>query len=999
MRKTGKLLVVALLCAALLVTAAPLAAAVPTPASPVRLQIAVLSDTHFFSPYQAGYFNEAWHTYVNPSGARMLRQSSAILDSALAAIAANPNIGYVLIAGDLTREGEIPGHEIFSARLLQFQEETGIQVAVVPGNHDVNTYRGLYFGNNFVESVRSVTAPEFWDLYENLGPHLPNMERFVSARGNSGGSLSYAVDLADGAFRLIALDAVKHSPDQNPDGYAYQTSGMIGPDLLAWAVAQAEAAVARGAVPLVLMHHNLSSHLPTVIYGRGMNTNFTLDRALVVAEALADAGVRFAFTGHGHTHSIASTLTDSGNVIYDIQTGSLINYPATFREVDITARSPEDITMDISMVPVDRVLPVRREGYGPGAMSPGNYPSPFVITSMELSYAADNMAAVALTFANGALRPVYRAGGVVSFLRDGDMDIYATLSDALGNFLPGFLARPLSRNIMSLAWDLLAQVDENFFDDFEGTMSMLVEVVDELFSLEVSEYSSTRFYQRYGIGDPSRRGNLGDLVGEGITYQYGRWQGGLESPFVRDVINNMANDDLTTVLLDSILDIALELVQEQVLDSMQLNLSAWFRGRVTRAIFGTLLDATLRAVLGGDTSFDSLLNFGLRTANFFNIVPFTNLEELVDGVLEMFLTDELMEAINHILVGMMTTFVQSQNDIPDLDVVLRVNGPRRVPATQDNGRLPTHLVQQLPTIRDNFDRVFTWYTRSSVIGTDINVWDAQGQNITDTLTITRERELQLLDLPGIDLGIAVMQTLEGYANRHTVTISGLQPGATYTFQVGDAERGWFSPTGQIHTEYRDQSSTTFLVFGDQRGLIPAQFERSWGTLSSAAAGQFPRAAFAVSTGTRVVNAANFDQWQWFFTSGQQALLDLPLMPAHVESEAMADFFAHNEPYFAFTHGNVHVVMVNPSNVVHTRMRTANRRAGADWNIAVLNQAPSAHLRWRLGNAGFNLIIDASAYEDMQFGAVIAEDGTLRHEIWSVNERGQVLRQEPLGIDF
>ncbi|MCL2445659.1 MAG: metallophosphoesterase [Oscillospiraceae bacterium] len=987
MRKITKSLFIILLCLTMLFTAIPVAAQT---ASPARLQIAVFSDTHFFSPTQMGYLNEAWQGYTNPSGSRMLQQSAAILDSALAAVAANPNIGYLLIAGDLTREGEIPGHEIFAARMLRFQEETGIQVAVVPGNHDINTYRGLYFGNNAMEQVRSVTAPEFWELYQNLGPHLPNMDRFVPARGNSGGMLSYAVDLSGGAFRLIALDVVKHSPDVNPDGYAYHTGGVITDDLLAWAVAQTEAAVAAGQIPIGLMHHMFLSHLPTVIEGRGMNTNFQLDNGIEAAEALANAGMRFAFTGHGHTHSISNLITDDGDVLYDIQTGSLINYPATFRQVSITAHNPENIVMDIRMRDVDAVLPVRREGQGRGAPSPGNYPSPFAVTSMDLSFGAENMPAFVLTFLNGALRPIYRDGGIVAFMRDGDLDLYAALADAIGNFLPGIIARRLSRNVMGLVWDLLGQVDANFFDDFEGTMDMLVEVVDDLFYLEVSDYPSQRFYQRYGIGNPRRRGNLGDLVGEGLAYQYGRWPGGVTAPFSRDVIENLDSGELTAILIDSVLDIVLELVQEQILDGMHLNLSALFVNRFTRATFGALLDQSVRAVLGGDNSFDSLLNFGLRVANTFNIVPYTNLDELVDGIMEMFLTDELMEVFSYTLARMITSFVASHNDIPDLNVTLRAQGPRRVSATQDNGRLPTHLVQQLPTVRDNFDRVFSWHTRHSVIGTDIRVWNADRQEVTDSLTITRNRELVAVELPGIDLGIATMRDVPGYFNRHSLTISGLTPGATYTFQVGDADRGWWSPTGQIHTEYRDQDSTTFLVFGDQSGMLPAQFARSWGTLSNAASTQFPRAAFAISTGTRVANATNFDQWQWFFASAQDALLDLPLMPVHVsaESDAMADFFAGQESYFAFTHGNLHVMMIDTREVVHTRLRSANRRARADWNIAVLNQAPSAHLRWRLGNAGFDLIIDATAYDDMQFGAVIAEEGALRHEIWSVDERGR-----------
>ena len=50
---------------------------------------------------------------------------------------------------------------------------------------------------------------------------------------------------------------------------------------------------------------------------------------------LADAGLRFVFTGHTHMQNIEYLTTPSGNKLWDINTGSLVGYPMPIRSVVI----------------------------------------------------------------------------------------------------------------------------------------------------------------------------------------------------------------------------------------------------------------------------------------------------------------------------------------------------------------------------------------------------------------------------------------------------------------------------------------------------------------------------------------------------------------------------------------------------------------------------------------------------------------------------------------
>ena len=85
-----------------------------------------------------GNLDDGFYAAMNTNN---IPQIDGILDSAFAALAQSAEengLEYVLIAGDLTYNGEKNAHEALAARLAAFEAETGLQVYVINGNHDIN---------------------------------------------------------------------------------------------------------------------------------------------------------------------------------------------------------------------------------------------------------------------------------------------------------------------------------------------------------------------------------------------------------------------------------------------------------------------------------------------------------------------------------------------------------------------------------------------------------------------------------------------------------------------------------------------------------------------------------------------------------------------------------------------------------------------------------------------------------------------------------------------
>ena len=299
-----------------------------------QINISVIADLHYYPPSFTNAASPDYQAYL-AHDPKMLRESSAALDRALE-IAATQHSDILLIPGDLTKDAEMQGHMEVAQKLREFFEKTGVRPYVIPGNHDVYNFTGsASFESGYAVPVRTVTSTDFRTIYEEFG-YGREAEFYCPPKGQYAGGLSYFCEL-NSSFCLLALDTCRYSPDVNGLGrFQPVTGGAIFPDLLRWAVRKVSEATAAGKTVIGMAHHGVVPHF----HGQEkMAKDFLVQDWKKAATALADAGLRYIFTGHMHANDIAQFETPQGHLLHDFQTAALVSYGSFVREVQVRKES------------------------------------------------------------------------------------------------------------------------------------------------------------------------------------------------------------------------------------------------------------------------------------------------------------------------------------------------------------------------------------------------------------------------------------------------------------------------------------------------------------------------------------------------------------------------------------------------------------------------------------------------------------------------------------
>jgi len=295
-------------------TAGPDAGPAAAPVDFPRVRFAVVADLHLFDVTTSSP-GPAFNRQIG-SGPKLLAESREILAKALADIAAE-RPDFLLVCGDLTRDGERSAHEL-AAEMLGALDAAGVPVLVVPGNHDVLNTRAARFSGDASEPVAGVAQADFAAIHAELG--------YGEALERDPASLSYVAEPVPG-LRVLALDACWYRGEPGSP----RTDGSLSRATRSWAVRALARARADGAATIVLLHHAVVPHFT------GMESRldgYLLEGHRAAARLLAGAGVRLVFTGHGHAQDVVRGTTPEGP-IWDVETGSLISWPNPWRLVEI----------------------------------------------------------------------------------------------------------------------------------------------------------------------------------------------------------------------------------------------------------------------------------------------------------------------------------------------------------------------------------------------------------------------------------------------------------------------------------------------------------------------------------------------------------------------------------------------------------------------------------------------------------------------------------------
>jgi UDP-2,3-diacylglucosamine pyrophosphatase LpxH len=276
-------------------------------------RFAVISDIHYYDS-TLGTEGPAFEACLD-SDRKLLKEGGSLIRLVVNEIIRS-NVDFVLVSGDLTKDGELVNH-LQVADLLSQLTEKGIRVYVVPGNHDVNNPGAFRYEGEQAIPVPSVSHAEFSEIYQAHG--------YGDALYKDANSLSYVAALDDSLW-LLALDTCRS--EENKPGGTEIVGGKLVEKQEKWIEEMLAKARQEKKAVIVLAHHGIHEHFEGQ---KRFHDAFVIDNHAYIGKLLASWNVRIAFTGHYHAQDI--TLKDFGEFgfLYDIETGSLITPPCTLR--------------------------------------------------------------------------------------------------------------------------------------------------------------------------------------------------------------------------------------------------------------------------------------------------------------------------------------------------------------------------------------------------------------------------------------------------------------------------------------------------------------------------------------------------------------------------------------------------------------------------------------------------------------------------------------------
>lgn len=930
---------------------------------------AVFSDTHYLSDKLYDVNSAAWANYLETTH-REMEQAGALVDRALEVSehylqeAKLNNSAYVLVPGDITKDGEYESHIEMAEKFAAFEEETGIPVFVIPGNHDIrNSNATDYSGEKSVKAKKTQPA-DFEKIYKDFGydENDPDcISRFHPKSGKLGGGLSYSWKLNDD-FMLIAVDSNKYSTDNGAPTNEHVTDGMIGEDLMNWIKDQGAYAKENGYKIVFMQHHNIVQHMDIE---EATFFAFVIDNWEYVCDTYADAGIHYVFTGHLHSHDTASYVNDNGERVTDLLTATLTGYPNEMRIAKFTAAGDE-ISMDMRSHSVDELSPVSYVRNGETI----TYAQPFKYTSSyDMTFGKD-IYEFAYSAILGVIRnyfpQIQKAGGLVGFLSEKGINLEEIITNALGTNglqIGSTEILTVSQNLMGFINELGSQIDARYINDREHTLEVVSDLLTTLLSFEVSDKPCTLYYEKTGHGNPNGPTTLDEFAQTALLSYYGGDEDISADPMIQDVLDRFETGELAqeffTLLRKTVVE---DFALNEVLANLDFNPGELFPDGTALAVLGDILQGITEALLGGDNSFLNLVTSVLGIV----FVPekYSSVDNIIDTLIgnEHF-TPSQMQAWGHTVSWMVGTLLIDKNPTEkvDGDYTLVYSGKEKVEATADNYRLPSDIAVT-PGADCSTQANFTWLTKYSVTASDIEIVPYSenpsfGRGANDGLDIQSSSKTVTISYPGADLGIIAFLDFNKEYTRHYVTVSNLEPGKKYSYRIGDASRGWWSETGTLQTA-DNTDKTAFIALADMQGQNDTQYGVFADVLKTAFK-TVPDAKFVVSAGSQVTLAKNCKHWKSFFNTAAGSLINTFFMPAAGAREKAGGYVSEyfslaNVPvqktdtgvYYSYDYNNIHFTVLNTNNLADKKLGEPQLNwlkedvssSDADWKVVVLPKA-------------------------------------------------------------
>ncbi len=909
-----------IMCIVLILSSVPLT--VVAEDSDSELVLATIAGLSYVSEENRGDYNDAFLFDAKANGLQY-EQLDGLIDSSFESIkqrVEEQGLKYLLVDGDLTYNGEYYNHMAVADKLLQLEEETGVNVIVINGDKDVYNVDASTFESGSRESATYTSDTNFKSIYADLGYDIAtNVYKSSSA---TSANLSYSVEL-DGDYRLIVIDASYFSYT----GITYGTGdtavyGRISDDLLEWIETECKIAELYGQTVIGMCHWSISGNSIT-------DSDYVLQNADEVANALADAGMHYIYTAGSGKNDITAVVSDNGNVIYDIQTGSIMSFPNTYRISEFDGE-----VGDFDIVDADEVLPVT-------SYTGEVFEQPYRVTaSLRVQYADYDMAQyfadIVENYVSTVLIPGVNDNGTLeSFVQDEyGISLTSAINEQIddGLNLLGVIVIFDATNIMEMLEEMYTQAQDTLFSDASVIADYVYENLKTICDAEISSEPCTKFLDTYGFGDEYAGGTVNDLLLSIIAYSYYGNEDSSDDAFVSDVVANLESGELVTFLANLLGECLIgDLLFGDILTQIEMKPQYLVFLDDTEDSLGYYLQIAFRAYIalhGEDQSVTGAVN-SILSDGFFSQYG-KSVDDLIDYFVEYYYSGEDAEITGGQLAELLSAAVSDSDPVEqgDFDISYDGSAGSASYATQENYRLPSMINVTLGA--DTETEVYvTWYTKSTVTGTDIEIYDSKDAEFygghyvgVDGVTLSRtsdtvERSYYMLDLGFVSLGEVTLQL-----KKHVLKISGLTAGCTYFFRVGDSEKNWWSNTISVTTA-DGSDNVTFIHVSDTAGDKDGDFS-IFGDVLECALQLYPDADFLLHTGNYVEDIDNVKQWQMFFSNTDTSLLGISILPVSGGSdtlESLQNTFTISDlqentsregAYYSYDYNNVHIAVLDSS---------------------------------------------------------------------------------------
>ena len=278
----------------------------------------------------------------------------------------------------------------------------------------------------------------------------------------------------------------------------------------------------------------------------------------------------------------------------------------------------------------------------------------------------------------------------------------------------------VSSNIMGFIKDLANQLDEAYVNNPDKLMSLVEGILDEVFNYKISDMPATMLTDIFGtkVGEHC---NIAEFTATVLYCYYGGDEDVSDYPYVEDVLNRFYSGELAQEIFNLLRKIVVtDLVQGEILSTLKFNPGELFPNGNIFYVFGRILQGITEVLLGGDNSFLNLVESVLSIP----LVPedYSSIDSIINTLLGEYITFSQYQAWGGTIAWMLSSLCIDNNPglAMDSNVNLPYDGKVEVAATEDNYRLPSHIVTTLSE-DSSTEANITWLTKYSLTDTDIQL--------------------------------------------------------------------------------------------------------------------------------------------------------------------------------------------------------------------------------------------------------------------------------------